>query len=49
VCDRWLREGTHIETVLQQLPAAHFDPEFYTTYEKEVSATCHKLQQPQTV
>jgi len=49
VCDRWLREGAHIETVLGQLPAAHFDPEFYTTYEKEVSATYHKQRQPQTV
>lgn len=36
VCEKWLREGTHVEEVLQQLGLANFDPEFYKEYESEV-------------
>jgi NADPH-dependent 2,4-dienoyl-CoA reductase/sulfur reductase-like enzyme len=36
VCEKWLREKTPIETVLQNLGLANFDPEFYKEYEQEV-------------
>jgi len=36
VCEKWLKEGVHIEKVLSQLALANFDPEFYDCYEKEV-------------
>lgn len=36
VCEKWLKEGTHIETVLQDLSLANFDPEFYAEYEQDV-------------
>ncbi len=29
VCDRWLRLESDLEMVVQQLPLAHFDPEFF--------------------
>jgi hypothetical protein len=38
VCEKWLREGTHIETVLQHLGLANFDPEFYPQHESELVA-----------
>ncbi|MFQ5448037.1 MAG: NAD(P)/FAD-dependent oxidoreductase [Saprospiraceae bacterium] len=38
VCDKWIREGAHIETVLQNLGIANFDPEFYKEYEADVVA-----------
>jgi NAD(P)H-nitrite reductase large subunit len=38
VCEKWLREGTHIETVLQHLGLANFDPEFYPQHEAELVA-----------
>ncbi|MCK6475168.1 MAG: NAD(P)/FAD-dependent oxidoreductase, partial [Planctomycetes bacterium] len=36
VCERWIRTGAHIETVLQQLGLANFDPEFYPQHELEL-------------
>lgn len=36
VCEKWLKEKTHIEEVLQNLGIANFDPEFYKEYEAEV-------------
>ncbi len=36
VCEKWIKEKTNIETVLQQLGMANFDPEFYKEYEAEV-------------
>ncbi|MFT4760373.1 MAG: NADPH-dependent 2,4-dienoyl-CoA reductase/sulfur reductase-like enzyme [Paraglaciecola sp.] len=36
VCEKWLKEKTHIEKVLQNLGIANFDPEFYKEYEEEV-------------
>lgn len=38
VCEKWLREKTNIEQVLQNLSLANFDPEFYKLYEPEVIA-----------
>jgi NADPH-dependent 2,4-dienoyl-CoA reductase/sulfur reductase-like enzyme len=35
VCERWIREETGIEEVLQNLGLANFDPEFYEEYEEE--------------
>lgn len=36
VCEQWLANKTHIEEVLQHLSLANFDPEFYSTYEKDL-------------
>ena len=36
VCEKWLREKTLVEKVLQNLGLANFDPEFYKEYEAEV-------------
>jgi NADPH-dependent 2,4-dienoyl-CoA reductase/sulfur reductase-like enzyme len=38
VCEKWLLEGAHIETVLQHLGLANFDPEFFKTYEAQLVA-----------
>lgn len=38
VCEKWLAQRTHIETVLQNLGIANFDPEFYDEYEADVIA-----------
>jgi NADPH-dependent 2,4-dienoyl-CoA reductase/sulfur reductase-like enzyme len=36
VCEKWLKEKTHIEEVLRNLGIANFDPEFYKEYEEDV-------------
>ncbi len=36
VCEKWLRNGAHIEDVLKKLSLANFDPEFYKEYEADV-------------
>lgn len=36
VCEKWIKDKIHIETVLQQLSLANFDPEFYKQYENEI-------------
>jgi NADPH-dependent 2,4-dienoyl-CoA reductase/sulfur reductase-like enzyme len=36
VCEKWLREKTHVETVLQNLGLANFDPEFYPQHEQHL-------------
>jgi NAD(P)H-nitrite reductase large subunit len=36
VCEKWIREKTPVEEVLQNLSLANFDPEFYKTYELEL-------------
>ena len=36
VCERWLKQGTHIEEVLKNLALANFDPEFFKTHEKDI-------------
>lgn len=42
VCDKWIRENTNIEKVLEQLNLANFDTEFFKTYEKELVANFNK-------
>jgi len=44
-CLHWLDSQTHIEEVLANLRSAHFDPEFFSSYEKEVLAA-YKAQKP---
>lgn len=36
VCEKWIKEATHIEAVLQNLGMANFDPEFFEEYESEL-------------
>jgi len=36
VCEKWIKEKTHVETVLQDLSMANFDPEFYKEYEADI-------------
>jgi len=36
VCEKWIRDKTPVETVLQNLGIANFDPEFYKEYESDV-------------
>lgn len=36
VCEKWIREATPIETVLQNLQLANFDPAFSTTFEAAI-------------
>jgi len=43
VCEKWIKEKTHIETVLKDLELANFDPEFYKKYESEVVAIYNKI------
>ncbi len=38
VCEKWIRDGVHVEEVLQHLGMANFDPEFYPEYEQEIVA-----------
>lgn len=34
--DRWLKEGARIETIMENLAMANFDPEFFCSYEAEI-------------
>ncbi|MEL6865118.1 MAG: FAD-dependent oxidoreductase [Bacteroidota bacterium] len=36
VCEKWIRDKSPIENVLQNLKLANFDPEFFKTYESAV-------------
>ncbi len=36
VCEKWIADQTKIDDVLQNLPLANFDPEFYKMYEKDL-------------
>ncbi len=36
VCEKWIKEKTQIESVIQNLGLANFDPEFYKQYEGEI-------------
>ncbi|RTQ52413.1 FAD-dependent oxidoreductase [Hymenobacter gummosus] len=38
VCDAWLRAGAPLRTVLEQLGAANFDPEFFPQHEASIVA-----------
>ncbi|MGH1338195.1 MAG: NAD(P)/FAD-dependent oxidoreductase [Aureispira sp.] len=42
VCEKWILEKTPVETVLQNLGLANFDPEFFKEYEEEVIALYNK-------
>jgi len=39
VCEKWIKDQAHVETVLQDLSLANFDPEFYAEYEADVLNT----------
>ncbi|MCB0629694.1 MAG: FAD/NAD(P)-binding oxidoreductase [Saprospiraceae bacterium] len=39
VCEKWIATQTSVETVLQDLGLANFDPEFFREYEEEVVRT----------
>ena len=36
VCEKWILEKTNVETVLQNLGLANFDPEFFKEYEQDI-------------
>lgn len=38
ICDQWLRRNATIEEVINELPQANFDPEFFSKHEKEIRA-----------
>lgn len=38
VCDQWITEQKHIDYVMEHLPTANFDPEFFEQYEKNIMA-----------
>ncbi|MEM6376896.1 MAG: FAD/NAD(P)-binding oxidoreductase [Bacteroidota bacterium] len=38
VCEKWIKDKTSVESVLQNLALANFDPEFYKTFESAVIA-----------
>lgn len=38
VFDRWLREGKTVDEVIEQLPLANFDPEFFRQHETAIAA-----------
>lgn len=42
VCEKWILEKTSVETVLQNLGLANFDPEFFKEYEADVIAHYNK-------
>ncbi len=35
VCEKWLKEKTHLEKVIEDLSLANFDPEFYKQHEQD--------------
>ncbi len=43
VCEKWIKEETHIEKVLTSLGMANFDPEFYKEYDEHVVETYNKM------
>ncbi len=36
VCEKWLKEKTPVDEVMANLKLANFDPEFYSSYEKQI-------------
>ena len=36
VCEKWIKDGTQLQEVLENLNLANFDPEFYDTYEEMI-------------
>lgn len=47
IFDTWLTENRDVDYVMNHLPEANFDPEFYSHYEAEILSAYNK--QPQTV
>ena len=45
VWQRWIGEGRTIDHVMENLPEAHFDPEFFRPYEDEIIAAFRGDQQ----
>lgn len=43
VCEKWILERTGVETVLQQLALANFDPEFFPAYERHLVEQYNRL------
>lgn len=41
VCERWIRDKTPLENVLQDLSLANFDPEFFSEYESALLEKYH--------
>ena len=44
VCEKWILENTPIETVLQNLGMANFDPEFYKEFDEEIIKVYNKAE-----
>ena len=42
VCHHWIKNGTTINEVMQNLALANFDPEFYEEYEEQIVNTYNK-------
>ena len=45
VCEKWIKEETHVDEVMTQLALANFDPEFYKMYELEIVAAYNQQYQ----
>lgn len=44
-CERWIRAGTPIREVLENLGAMNFDPEFFRSFERDIIAAYNKKDQ----
>jgi len=44
VCEKWILQNTHVETVLENLGLANFDPEFYKEYDEEIVKVYNKVE-----
>ena len=44
VCEKWILENTPVETVLENLGLANFDPEFYKEYDEEIVKVYNKVE-----
>ena len=42
LCEQWIKEKRSLHYVLDHLKEAHFDPEFFQTFELEVKRCTHK-------
>jgi len=46
IFDKWLTEKRDVDYVMNHLPKANFDPEFYSTFENEILSAYKKQLQP---
>lgn len=44
VCEKWVQDKVDVETVLQHLGMANFDPEFYKEYDEEIIKVYNKAE-----